>query len=300
MMLSTEGSGASMGTPEMITGAIPGGDLGFEKFKIDIASGRELTTADTGSKVTVLGSDLARRLNAKVGDTVTLRDEKFNVVGIWAPTLTAPDKDAYVPLAAAQELFVKSLPPLIQSKVTASEIATSITVYPAAGVSEETIKTRILNLLGKDYSVMTGKDFDAMLGSISAIFSLVLTGVAMLSLLVGGLSTVNTMAMAVAERTREIGIKRAIGASRWRIRREVVLESAAIGLIAGLIGLAIGAAMTILFNDLGRESGNVLFELTVGTAMTAILFSTILGALAGFVPAWHASRLDPVTALRYE
>jgi ABC-type antimicrobial peptide transport system permease subunit len=58
--------------------------------------------------------------------------------------------------------------------------------------------------------------------------------------------------------------------------------------------------MTILFNDLGRESGNVLFELTVGTAMTAILFSTILGALAGFVPAWHASRLDPVTALRYE
>jgi putative ABC transport system permease protein len=300
MMLSTEGSGASMGTPEMITGTIPGGDLGLEKFKIDIASGRELTTADAGSKVTVLGSDLARRLNAKVGDTVTLRDEKFNVVGIWAPTLTAPDKDAYVPLAAAQELFVKSLPPLIQSKVAASDIATSITVYPTAGVSEETIKTRILNLLGKDYSVMTGKDFDAMLGSISAIFSLVLTGVAMLSLLVGGLSTVNTMAMAVAERTREIGIKRAIGASRWRIRREVVLESAAIGLIAGLIGLAIGAAMTILFNDLGRESGNVLFELTVGTAMTAILFSTILGALAGFVPAWHASRLDPVTALRYE
>jgi len=147
---------------------------------------------------------------------------------------------------------------------------------------------------------MTGKDFDEMLGSFSAIFSLVLTGIAMLSLLVGGLSTINTMAMSVAERTREIGIKRAIGASRWRIRREIVLESAAIGLIAGLIGLAIGAVMTYVFNDLGRSSGNVLFDLTVGTAITAIVFATSLGALAGFVPAWHASRLDPVTALRYE
>jgi putative ABC transport system permease protein len=147
---------------------------------------------------------------------------------------------------------------------------------------------------------MTGKDFDAMLGTFSAIFSLVLTGVAMLSLLVGGLSTVNTMAMAVAERTREIGIKRAIGASRWRIRREIVIEASAIGLISGLIGLGIGAAMTILFNDLGRASGNVLFDLTIGTAATALIFATVLGGIAGFVPAWHASRLDPVTALRYE
>ena len=73
-----------------------------------------------------------------------------------------------------------------------------------------------------------------------------------------------------------------------------------IGLIAGLIGLAIGGVMTFVFNDLGRESGNVLFDLTFGTAATAILFSTILGAIAGFIPAWHASRLDPVSALRYE
>jgi len=300
MMLAADGGGASMGTPEMITGGVAGGDKGLESFKIDLAQGRELTAADEGSKVTVLGSDLARRLNVKVGDTVTLRDVQFKVVGIWAPTLTAPDKDAYVPLAAAQELFVKSLPPLIQSKIVASEIATGVTVYPTKGTDPEVVKTRLTTLLGKDYTIMTGKDFDAMLGTFSAIFTMVLTGVALLSLLVGGLSTINTMAMAVAERTREIGIKRAIGASRWRIRREIVMESAMIGLIAGLIGLSIGAAMTYLFNDLGRSSGNVLFDLTVGTAVTAILFSTILGAIAGFVPAWHASRLDPVTALRYE
>jgi putative ABC transport system permease protein len=298
-MLMDDTTTATMGTPEMISGFVPGGDKGLETFPTSASSGRLLNATDTGN-VTVLGCDLARKLNATVGGKVTLRNVEFTVVGILAPTLTAPDKDAQVPLDAAQQLFVKTLPPLIQSKVNASDIATSITVYPTAGVSAETLKANLIAALGSSYTVMDGKDFDALLGSISTIFSVVLTGIAMLSLLVGGLSTINTMAMSVAERTREIGIKRAIGASRWRIRREVVFESAAIGLIAGLIGLAIGAVMTQLFNDLGRPSGNVLFDLTAGTALTAIAFSTILGALAGFIPAWGASRLDPVTALRYE
>jgi putative ABC transport system permease protein len=290
---------ASMGTPEMIGGYVPGGDLGLETFKMEAATGHLLTATDTGN-VVVLGSDLARKMNATVGGTVTIRDTKFTVIGIMAPTLTAPDKEAIVPLATAQQLFIKTLPPLFQAKLTANDLATSITVYPKAGVDAETLKANLKAALGSDYTVMDGKDFDQMLGSISVIFSLVLTGVAMLSLLVGGLSTVNTMAMSVAERTREIGIKRAIGASAWRIRREIVLESAAIGLIAGLIGLLIGAAMTLMFNDMGRASGNVLFELTAATALTAVGFATGLGALAGFIPAWHASRLDPVTALRYE
>ena len=299
-MMMDDSTTATMGTPEMISGSVAGGDKGLEKFPMSASTGRLLIASDEGHHVTVLGCDLARKLNASVGGTVTLRNVEFTVIGILAPTLTAPDKDAMVPMSAAQELFVKTLPPLIQSKVNASDIATSIVVYPKTGVAPETLKARLETTLGSSYTVMDGKDFDAMLGSISTIFSLVLTGVAMLSLLVGGLSTINTMAMSVAERTREIGIKRAIGASRWRIRREIVLESAMIGLIAGLIGLAIGAGMTTLFNDLGRASGNVLFDLTLGTALTAVAFATGLGAIAGFVPAWHASRLDPVTALRYE
>jgi putative ABC transport system permease protein len=298
-MMLDDSTTATMGTPEMISGSVPGGDNGLEKFPMSASTGRLLTASDSGG-VTVLGCDLARKLNASVGSTVTLRNVTFTVVGILAPTLTAPDKDAMVPLDAAQELFFRTLPPLIQSKLNSSDMATSIVVYPKAGVDPETLKGRLEAVLGSSYTVMDGKDFDAMLGSISTIFSLVLTGVAMLSLLVGGLSTINTMAMAVAERTREIGIKRAIGASRWRIRREIVLESAMIGLIAGLVGLAIGIGMTTLFNDLGRASGNVLFDLTLGTALTAVAFATGLGAIAGFVPAWHASRLDPVTALRYE
>ncbi|MGA3058562.1 MAG: ABC transporter permease [Candidatus Limnocylindrales bacterium] len=298
-MMLDDKEATSMGMPEMIGGFVPGGDKGLESFRLDVSTGRKLTADDHGN-VAVLGCDLARSKNASVGGKITLRGVDFTVVGILAPTLTAPDKEAMMPLDAAQQLFMKTLPPIIQANLKASDIATSIVVYPKEGVSPETLKTRLEAALGSSYTVMDGKDFDAMLGSISIIFSLVLTGVAMLSLLVGGLSTINTMAMAVAERTREIGIKRAIGASRWRIRREVVAESAAIGFIAGAIGLLIGAAMTVFFNDLGRASGNVLFELTLGTSVTALVFATGLGAVAGFVPAWHASRLDPVTALRYE
>ncbi len=86
------------------------------------------------------------------------------------------------------------------------------------------------------------------------------------------------MAMSIAERTREIGIKRAIGGSRLRIVRELVTESALIGFIGGAIGLALGAAVVIAANEAGRASGTVLFELTAGTALTAVVFSTVLGA----------------------
>ena len=108
------------------------------------------------------------------------------------------------------------------------------------------------------------------------------------------------MAMSIAERTREIGIKRAIGGSRSRIVRELVIESGVIGLIGGIVGLVLGALVVFAANEAGRSSGTVLFELTLGTAVTAVAFATILGALAGLVPALHAARLDPVAALRYE
>jgi putative ABC transport system permease protein len=108
------------------------------------------------------------------------------------------------------------------------------------------------------------------------------------------------MAMSVAERTREIGIKRAIGGSRRRIIRELVIEAAVIGFIGGVIGLLLGAIVVVLANEAGRDSGTILFELTPGTAIFAVGFSTILGMVAGVIPAWSAARLDPVTALRYE
>ncbi len=299
LLMDDQASAVSMGTPPMISGSVPGADQGREKFTYAMAEGRKLTAADADSNVTVLGSDIARKYDKHVGDSIVLKGLPFEVVGIYQPTLTAPDQVAAVPMAAAQRLFVRTLPPMLQSKVTVSDIATVMAVYPTPGQDIDTLAARIKAEV-PGVATMTGKDFDKQIGSATSILNSILVGIALISLLVGGLSVVNTMAMSIAERTREIGIKRAIGGSRTRIVRELVIEAGLIGFIGGAVGLILGAIVVTVVNEVGRSSGTVLFDLTTGTAITALAFSTILGAIAGFVPALHAARLDPVTALRYE
>jgi putative ABC transport system permease protein len=299
MMLMDDQATVSFGTPPMITGSEFGSDKGLDDFVTHLAQGRDLTADDETRHVTVLGSDIARKDGVKVGDSIDLKGASFEVVGILEPTLTAPDQAAAIPLAAAQQLFVKELPPVLQSKINPRDIATSMTVFPEPGQDTAALAARIEAEV-PGVSAMTGADFDQQIGSATSLLNAILIGIALISLLVGGLSVINTMAMSVAERTREIGIKRAIGGSRNRIVREFVIESALIGALGGLVGLALGVLVVTLVNEASRSSGTILFEMTLGTAVTAILFSTILGAIAGLVPAVHASRLDPVTALRYE
>jgi putative ABC transport system permease protein len=299
MLLSDGGSTASMSMPPMITSAHEGRDKGRETFTVHYASGRALAIEDEGSNVASLGADMARQYHKSVGDMITLRGEAFRVVGILEPTLTAPDNAASIPLAAAQRLYLKTLPPLVAQKLSAADIVTGLTIYPTVGADPEAIAVEI-RAAAPDLVTMTGKDFDSQIGSRMSILNSILVGIALISLVVGGLSVINTTAMSIAERTREIGIKRAIGAGRARIVREIVTESALIGFIGGAIGLVLGAALVCAANEAGRGSGTILFELTSGTAFSAIAFSTVLGALAGLIPALNAARLDPVAALRYE
>jgi putative ABC transport system permease protein len=292
-----EFSGFAM--PKIIVGRVSGADGGLDRSLTEAAQGRLLTADDEGSLVVVLGADLARELSATVGQRIDLRGQSFEVVGILQPTLTTPDTTAMVPLAAAQELFIDTLPSTLAAALDATTLASQIIVYPAAGADEAALVDRIDAMPAK-LSTMTSADFDQQVGSTTLIFNAIIIGVAVISLVVGGLSVINTMAMSVSERTREIGIKRAIGGSRRRIIWELVAEAAVIGGIGGLLGLVLGGLVVILANDAGRASGTILFDLTPGTAVFAVAFSTILGMVAGIVPAWSAARLDPVHALRYE
>ena len=299
LMMSEDLPTVSMGTTPTISGQVAGADQGRETFKLAAAEGRLLTAEDEGSNSVVLGSDIARRDSKHAGDSIELRGSTFQVVGVLEPTLTAPDQEALLPLRAAQRLYVASLPPLVGARLAPSEVATSMVVYPGDGVDPEALATRIKDAV-PGVATMTGAQFDEQIGVSIGMLNSILIGIALISLVVGGLSVINTMAMSIAERTREIGIKRAIGGSRSRIVRELVIESGVIGLIGGIVGLVLGALVVFAANEAGRSSGTVLFELTLGTAVTAVAFATILGALAGLVPALHAARLDPVAALRYE
>ena len=295
----SDNASMSFGLPPMITGEVAGSDQGRSTLKLHAAEGRLLVAADEGSNVTVLGCDLAQQFGKHDGDTMTLRGEDFLVVGVLAPTLTQPDNAAMVPLAAAQRLYLTTLPSLVKGNLDPSKVVTTFSVYPKSGADPEAIAAAI-KALDPELGTMTPADFNRSAGTYASMLNAVFIGIGLISVVIGGLSTINTMAMSVAERTREIGIKRAIGASRLRVVREFMTESALIGFIGGVIGLALGALVVVLANDLGRSSGTILFQMTMGTAVSAVAFSTFLGALAGFVPALHAARLDPVAALRYE
>ena len=299
LLLDPDASGASFGLPDFIVGSVAGADQGRESFVINAAQGRLLTEADEGRNVVMLGSDLARKFDKSPGDTLEIRGQEFEVVGVLEPTLTAPDTSAMLPLEAAQQLLAEDAPILARQGLGTGDLTSQVVVYPEVGVDIATLASAIEENV-EQVQTITGEDFDDEIGSVTAIFNAIIIGVAVISLVVGGLSVINTMAMSVAERTREIGIKRSIGASRGRIMRELVTEAGLIGLVGGIIGLILGAAVVLVANEAGRSSGTILFQLTAGTAVFALAFSTVLGALAGLAPAWNAARLDPVEALRYE
>lgn len=299
LLLDPDASGTGFGLPDFIIGAVPGADQGRESFELSAAQGRLLVPEDEGANVVTLGSDLARKFDKSPGDTMEIRGLEFEVVGVLEPTLTAPDTTAIVPLEAAQRLLAEDAPILARQGRGADQLASQVVVYPEIGADVATVAKAIEDGV-EQVQTVTGDDFDEEIGSATAIFSAIILGVALISLVVGGLSVINTMAMSVAERTREIGIKRSIGASRGRIMRELVVEAALIGLVGGTIGLVLGAVVVYFANEAGRSSGTILFQLTANTAVFALVFSTVLGALAGLAPAWNAARLDPVEALRYE
>jgi putative ABC transport system permease protein len=284
--------------PDTINGLIPGADAGYESFQLELATGRMLTVDDAGD-VVVLGSDLAREYDVVAGDSIDIRDRTFEVIGTLQQTLTAPDTTAYVPLATAQALYLTDLPPLVAESLDAAEIVNQVIAYPEEGADIAVVASAIEAAV-ENSATMTAAEFEETVGATTAIFNAIIVGVAAISLIVGGLSVINTMAMSVAERTREIGIKRAIGGPRSRIVRELVAEAGVIGLLGGLIGLGLGGLVVVLVNELTRAGGTVLFDLTPATAAFAVGFSTILGMLAGIIPAWSAARLDPVAALRYQ
>jgi len=192
------------------------------------------------------------------------------------------------------------LPAAIRDQIDVTKITQGISVYGKPGTSISDLD-KIADRINAQVSGVKATRPSVIVDSFKAggaIFTGITTAAALLALVIGGLSVVNTMFMAVAERVREIGLKKAVGATTRHIMGEFLLEATVIGLLGGLIGYGIGAAITIIVNATTPAGQSTLFLLTFRLTVFALGFAIALGALAGILPAWRAARLDPVTALR--
>jgi len=299
----------SFGVPDEIIAGDPGeNDWGL--LKLATAQGHYLSG---GAGEVLLGDTISKEFKKKVGDTIDLpvkpADAKpdfinhtFTVVGILNVTRTAPDSFAYINISDGQMLLKDSLPVAIRSQIDTSQITESIDVYGQRGSSISQLDS-IADRINAQVSGVKATKPSVIVNSFKsggAIFTAITTAAALLALIIGGLSVVNTMFMAVAERIREIGLKKAVGATTLDIMREFLIEATLIGAIGGLIGYGLGALITIIVNGTTPPGQSTLFLITVRLTVLALGFAIALGAVAGILPAFRAARLDPVTALRNE
>ena len=301
----------SFGIPDTIIASDPE-ENNHSALKLTTASGRFVSSSTNGE--VALGSTIAREFNKSVGDTIDLPirpanakpdfvNHTFKVVGILNQTKTAPDNFAYINIADGQMLLRDSLPASLQNSIDVTAITEGIAVYGKPGTSLSDLDKIADRINNQVPGVKATRPSEVVNGfkSGGAIFTAITTAAALLALIIGGLSVVNTMFMAVAERVREIGLKKAVGATTGNVMREFLIEATLIGLIGGVIGYGFGVLIVVLRNTFFEPAdGSTLFLITPNLTIFAIGFATVLGAVAGVLPAWRAARLDPVIALRNE
>ncbi|MDO8339168.1 MAG: ABC transporter permease [Candidatus Burarchaeum sp.] len=267
---------------------------------LPMGEGRMLKPGD--SHVLVIGSAIAKDMFGEsigLNTGISIAGERYRVIGIMKPSGSALgggyDSDIYVPLQNVRDILGTSV---------GSKEVTFIWARTQKGADTEVVADRLDQRLmakrkvkedDKDYTVMTSKSIMDQIGVITGLLATFLGGVAAISLLVGGIGIANTMFMSVMERTREIGILKAVGARRSIILEIFVMEAGIIGLGGGLIGIALGVLISAGLGAVGVPS-SVTFELCA----FALLFSVGVGTVAGYFPARRASELQAVDALRYE
>ena len=270
-----------------------------EELNVKPESGRLLTSADRGK--VVLGNDFldnSFEKKIRVGASIKIQGENFEIIGILkkASTFTInsvilmPEDDLKHLLKIGDEID------LIVVKVDNKDNIDQI----AKDIERKLRKDRDEKLGEEDFSVQTPVQALQAVSTVLNIINLIITGIAAISLLVGGIGIANTMYTSVLERTKEIGIMKSIGARNRDILLIFLIESALLGLVGSIIGALIGLALAFVAATGASSALGIDFKvmLSIPLLLGAILFSLVIGVVSGILPAFQASKLNPVEALR--
>ncbi len=288
-----------------IAGLDPGTqDIMLEGTGIEVLRGQKKFRENDGYKAT-LGYDFwAGNIFDKpvgVGDRVTINDKKFDVVGeVSRVGNPGDDRNIYIPMKTVQELFdLKDEYMVAMVKVKANYEVNEV----AENLEKALRKDRGLRVGEEDFQVQSLDQMMEATGLVLDLAQWFVVAVALISLFVGGIGIMNTMYTSVLERTREIGVMKAVGARNSDILLLFLIESGTIGMVGGAIGCLIGTAIGKGFEyiaitqlDLVLIKASITPELILGS----LTFSFLVGCISGVLPARQASQLKPVDALRYE
>ena len=272
-----------------------------------LASGRSFTQQDVRSatKVCLLGQTVAENLFGDMdptGQVIRIKKIPFTVIGVLAPKGQSPqgqdqDDTIYVPVTTAQKkLFGTTFPGMVRTIMVKAKSTEELA--SAEKQINELLKQRhrIGPKQDNDFTVRNLTQFMQAQEASTKAMTVLLGAIASVSLLVGGIGIMNIMLVSVTERTREIGIRMAIGAKTWDIRLQFIIEALILSLIGGIAGIIAGVSGSLIISALAGWS-TVVSPLSV---LIAFGFSGFVGMFFGFYPAYKASLLDPIEALRYE
>jgi putative ABC transport system permease protein len=255
---------------------------------------------DNNLRVAVIGATTADNLGldaSSIGSTIYIGGLPFDLVGIMQPKggtgFNSPDDEVLIPVSTARELFVgtNSVRTVGVSAASADQIGTVSAEITALLEQRHGITNGV-----DDFSISTQAQLLGTVSGVSDVLTILLAGIASISLLVGGIGIMNIMLVSVRERTREIGIRKAIGARGRDILSQFLVEALFLSLAGGLIGIAVGVLASF---GIGIYAGWG-FIFNPATVLVAVGFSLVVGIVFGVWPASQAARLDPVVALRYE
>ncbi|HXG72984.1 MAG TPA: ABC transporter permease [Gemmatimonadaceae bacterium] len=293
----------NVNTNTSITGTTPNY---LEVRKFELSAGRMFTEVENSEsrRVAVLGPTVADNLGIRnpddiVGGNVRIRGIQFDVIGVLASKgqgggFQNPDDQVLIPLGTAQfRLFGTDR--IRQIGVLA---ATEAEIPQAMAQIQKVLRREHRLRVGRDddFQIRSQADFLSTLGETTKIFTFLLSGIAAVSLLVGGIGIMNIMLVSVTERTREIGVRKALGATPRNILLQFLIEAVVLCMLGGIGGVMLGAAGAMML----ARFGNFNTSVAPASILVAFLFSGFVGILFGVWPARRAANLDPITSLRYE